>query len=152
MSKSVLSKVRQLAEPQVSGLGLELVDVEYVKEGAHWYLRIYIDKEGGVDIDDCTAVSLKMSEILDRENPIPQAYMLEVSSPGIERPLRKREDYEKYKDELVSVYTTEPFNGFSSFTGNLVGLVENNVVLEYEGQEITIPFDLVERAHLTFEF
>lgn len=152
MSKSVLSKVRQLAEPQVSGLGLELVDVEYVKEGAHWYLRIYIDKEGGVDIDDCTAVSHKLSQILDRENPIPQAYMLEVSSPGIERPLRKREDYEKYKDELISVYTTEPFNGFSRFTGNLVGLVENNVVLEYEGQEVAIPFDLVERAHLTFEF
>jgi len=152
MSESMLSKVRQLVEPQVEGLNLELVDVDYVKEGAHWYLRIYIDKEGGVDIDDCTAVSHKLGEVLDRENPIPQAYMLEVSSPGIERPLRKRDDYEKYKGELVSIYTKEPFHGFASFTGNLVGLLEDQVVLEYEKQEIAIPFHLVERAHLTFEF
>jgi len=152
MSKSVLNKVRQLAEPQVSGLGLELVDVEYVKEGAHWYLRIYIDKEGGVDIDDCAAASQRLSELLDRENLIPQAYMLEVSSPGIERPLRKKEDYEKYKGELVSVYTSEPYDGFTCFTGDLMGLEEDKVILEYEGQQIAIPFNLVERAHLTFEF
>ncbi|NLI93285.1 MAG: ribosome maturation factor RimP [Peptococcaceae bacterium] len=152
MSESVLNKVRQLAEPQVNELGLELVDVEYVKEGAHWYLRIYIDKEGGVDIDDCAAVSHRMSDILDKENPIPQAYMLEVSSPGIERPLRKREDYEKYKGELVSIYSIEPYQGFSCFTGNLIGLIDESVVLEYEGQEIAIPFDLIERAHLAFEF
>jgi ribosome maturation factor RimP len=152
MSKSVLAKVRQLVEPLVTGLGLELVDVEYVKEGPHWYLRIYIDKDGGVDIDDCATASHKISEILDRENPIPQAYMLEVSSPGIERPLRKREDYEKFKGELVSVYVSEPYQGFSCFTGNLIGLIEDNVVLEYEGQKIAIPFHQVERAHLSFEF
>lgn len=152
MSKSVLNKVRQLAEPQVSELGLELVDVEYIKEGAHWYLRVYIDKDGGVEIEDCAAVSHKISEVLDRENPIPQAYMLEVSSPGIERPLRKREDFEKFQGELVSVYSTEPFHGYSCFTGTLKGLVDNHVILEYEGQEIAIPFDLVERTHLTFEF
>ena len=152
MNKSVLNKVRQLTEPKISELGLELVDVEYVKEGAHWYLRIFIDKDGGVDIDDCAQVSHKIGEILDRENPIPQAYMLEVSSPGIERPLRNKEDYEKYKGELVSIYSTEPFQGFSRFTGHLKGLENNQVILEYEGQEIFIPFDLVERAHLTFEF
>ncbi|RNC63077.1 MAG: Ribosome maturation factor RimP [Candidatus Dichloromethanomonas elyunquensis] len=152
MSKSVLSRVRELAEPEINGLGLELVDVEYVKEGVHWYLRIYIDKEGGVDIDDCAVVSHRMSEILDRENLIPQAYMLEVSSPGIERPLRKKEDYEKYKGELVSIYSSEPYQGFICFTGNLVGLVEDHVILEHEKQEIAIPFERIERAHLTFEF
>ncbi len=152
MGKTVLSEIRQLVEPQVSGLGLELVDVEYIKEGTHWYLRVYIDKDGGVDIDDCTAVSHRISEVLDRENPIPQAYMLEVSSPGIERPLRKNEDYEKYQGELISVYTTEPFQGYSCFTGNLKGLVENKIILEHEDQEIAISLDLVKKAHLTFEF
>lgn len=152
MSKSVLNKVREITEPLVTELGLELVDVEYVKEGTHWYLRIYIDKDGGVDIDDCSAVSHKVSEVLDRENLIPQAYMLEVSSPGIERPLRKKEDYDKYRGELVSVYSTESIQGYKRFTGNLKGLIDNNVVLEFDGQEIAIPYDLVERAHITFEF
>lgn len=152
MSKIVLQKVRKLAESIVPELGLELVDVEYVREGSHWYLRVYIDKENGVDIDDCSAFSQKMSEILDRENPIPQAYMLEVSSPGIERPLRKREDYEKYKDKLVSVYTTEPVQGFTCFTGYLKGLENEEVILEYDGQVIAIPFARIERAHLAFEF
>ncbi|NLO97856.1 MAG: ribosome maturation factor RimP [Peptococcaceae bacterium] len=152
MSKSVLYKVRQLVEPKISELGLELVDIEYVKEGAHWYLRFFIDKEGGVDIDDCAEASQKIGEILDRKNLIPQAYMLEVSSPGIERPLRNREDYEKYKGELVSVYPTKPYQGYSCFTGYLKGIENDNVILEYDGQEVFIPFDLVERAHLTFEF
>lgn len=152
MGKNVQSKVRQLIEPQVAGFGLELVDVEYIKEGTHWYLRVYIDKDGGVDIDDCTAVSHRISEVLDRENPIPQAYMLEVSSPGLERPLRKKEDYEKYRGELISVYTIEPYQGYLCFTGNLKGIVDKKIILEHEDQEIAIPWELVKKAHLTFEF
>ncbi len=152
MSTPVLNKVKQLIEPQVIGLGLELVDIEYVKEGAHWYLRVYIDKDGGVDIDDCAEVSHHVSEILDRENPIPQAYMLEVSSPGIERPLVKKEDYEKYRGELVTIYSKEPYQGYTRFTGNLMGLENEHAVLEYDGKEIKIPLDFIKRAHLTFEF
>lgn len=152
MSITILNKVRKLAEPHVLDLGLELVDIEYVKEGAYWYLRIYIDKEGGVDIDDCTEVSRKINDILDKGNIIPQAYMLEVSSPGLERPLKKREDYEKYKGELVSIYPKELYQGYNCFTGNLIGVVDDQVILEYEGHEITIPFALIERAHLAFDF
>ncbi|KUO66058.1 MAG: ribosome maturation factor RimP [Gracilibacter sp. BRH_c7a] len=152
MSKNLVMKARQLLEPQVTELGLELVDVEYVKEGTHWFLRIYIDKEGGVDIDDCAAVSQRVSESLDNENIISQAYMLEVSSPGIERPLRKKEDYEKFKGELVSVNSTTEIEGYSRFTGILKGLIDDKVVLEYNKKEIAIPIELVERAHLTFEF
>ncbi|MGI5902254.1 MAG: ribosome maturation factor RimP [Desulfitobacteriia bacterium] len=152
MGKTIIDKVKKLAEPRVSELGLELVDVEYTKEGAHWYLRLFIDKDGGVDVDDCALVSHKISEILDRENPIPQAYMLEVSSPGVERPLTSKEDYEKYKGELVSIYSTKPYRGYTCFTGYLKGLEGERVVLEYEGQRIDIPYDLVEKAHLTFEF
>ncbi|MCM1567512.1 MAG: ribosome maturation factor RimP [Dehalobacter sp.] len=152
MSNSILNKVRSLAEPLVMELGLEFVDVEYVKEGAYWYLRLYIDKEGGVEIDDCAEVSHRINEVLDKENPIPQAYMLEVSSPGIERPLRKREDYIKYTGKLVSINTTEVFEGYNRFTGNLKGLADDQVILEYEGREIAIPLSLIEKAHLTFEF
>ncbi|HHV63515.1 MAG TPA: ribosome maturation factor RimP [Peptococcaceae bacterium] len=152
MSKSVLKQVKKIVEPIIAEMNLELVDVEYVKEGAHWYLRIYIDKDGGVDIDDCAAVSHKIDEALERVDLIPQAYMLEVSSPGIERPLKKREDYEKYRGELISVYSTQPFEGYTCFTGYLKGLEDNKVVLEYEGQQIAIPLELVEKAHLTFEF
>jgi len=152
MSKAVVNKVRQMIEPIIAELKLELVDVEYLKEGAHWYLRIYIDKDGGVDIDDCATVSQKVSAILDKEDPIPQAYMLEVSSPGIERPLKSEKDYQKYQGELVSVHTTEPYKGYQVFTGHLKGLVDGQVVLEYEGQEIAIPLNLIKKAHLTFEF
>ena len=152
MNKTLLAKAKELVEPQITEMGLELFDVEYVKEGAHWYLRLYIDKEGGVDIDDCAAVSQKVSELLDKGNIIPQTYMLEVSSPGIERPLRKKEDYEKYKGELVSVHTSKEFEGYSRFTGILKGLIEDKAVLEYNGKEISIPIELIERAHLTFEF
>lgn len=152
MSKTLLIKARQLVEPEVTKLGLELVDVEYIKEGAHWYLRIFIDKEGGVDVDDCATVSQRVNEILDSKNIISQAYMLEVSSPGIERPLRKKEDYEKYKGELVSVNTTKEFEGYSRFTGILEGLIDDKVVLEYNGNKITIPIALVQKANLTFEF
>jgi len=152
MSKTVLNKVRELVEPIIAELNLELVDVEYLKEGAHWYLRIYIDKDGGVDIDDCANVSQKVSAILDKKDPIPQAYMLEVSSPGIERPLKTEKDYQKYQGELVSVHTLEPYKGYQVFTGNLKGLIDGHVVLEYEGQEIAIPLNLIEKAHLTFEF
>ena len=152
MSKAVLNKVKKMIEPIITELNLELVDVEYLKEGAHWYLRIYIDKDGGVDIDDCATVSQRVSEVLDKKDPIPQAYMLEVSSPGIERPLKNETDYQKYQGELVSVHTIKPYQGYKVFTGNLKGLIDIQVVLEYEGQEIAIRLELIEKAHLTFEF
>jgi len=132
MGLPVEQRVEALITPIIRDQGLELVDVEYVKEGAHWYLRIYIDKEGGVDIDDCTNVSHAVSEILDRDNPIAQAYMLEVSSPGLERPLKKDEDFLRFAGKLVRVLTKEPYEGYQEFTGYLVGLIEDAIVLEYE--------------------
>jgi len=152
MSKSILDNARKLIKPELKELGLELVEIEYLKEGLHWYLRIYIDKEGGVDIDDCAEASHKIGEVLDRGNLITQAYTLEVSSPGIERPLRTRTDYEKYKGKLVSIYSLKPIQGYTRFTGHLKGLIDNKVILEYKNKEIAIPLESVERAHLTFEF
>jgi ribosome maturation factor RimP len=152
MGQSIEQRVEALLAPIILEQGLELVNVEYVREGAHWYLRLYIDKEGGVDLDDCTNVSHSVSETLDQHNPITQAYMLEVSSPGLERPLKKDGDFIRFQGKLVRVCTTEPFEGYQEFTGYLVGLVEDEVILEYEKQTIKIPRSLVEKANLALEF
>lgn len=152
MGKSILEQVEALIAPVITDQKLELVDIEYVKEGAHWYLRIYIDKEGGVDIDDCTNVSHLVSEVLDKNDPISQAYMLEVSSPGLERALKKDQDFERFTGKLVRVLTKETFQGYKEFVGYLVGLVEDEIVLEYEKEKIAIPRSIVDKANLTFEF
>lgn len=152
MGMSVEQQIEALVAPVIEEKGLELVDVEYVKEGVHWYLRLYIDKEGGVDLDDCTNVSHSVSEILDQKDPITQAYMLEVSSPGLERPLKKDEDFERFQGKLARISTKEPFQGYKEFTGYLMGLVEDEVVLEYEKETIKIPRSLIEKANLALEF
>ena len=93
--ESYEAKTTELIQPVVEANGVELFDVDYVKEGSDWYLRVYIDKEGGVTIDDCQNVSRAFNEILDRENYIDDQYIFEVSSPGLTRPLKKEKDYEK---------------------------------------------------------
>lgn len=150
--ESIVEYVNQLCEPVIAGQGMELVDTEYVKEGAHWYLRLYIDKEGGVDLDDCTEISHRVSEVLDKTDVILTAYMLEVSSPGLERPLKKDADYEKFKGKLIAVHTKKGYQGFEDFTGYLEGLDNGEIVLEYEGSKVRIPKALVDKAHLALDF
>lgn len=152
MNEALERRIGLLVEPIVKEMGLELVDVEYVKEGAHWYLRLYIDKDGGVEMDDCTEVSHVVSDMLDDLNPIPQAYMLEVSSPGLERPLKKEEDFRRFQGKLVTVHTTAPFQGYKEFSGNLIGLADGAIILEYEGKRMAIPGTLVKKTHLTLVF
>lgn len=152
MNEAMEQRIALLVEPLVSEKGLELVNVEYIKEGAHWYLRLYIDKDGGVDMDDCSGVSHAVSEMLDEKNPIPQAYMLEVSSPGLERPLKKEEDFIRFKGSLVAVHTTALFQGYKEFSGILVGLIDDDIVLEYEDKRIAIPRSLTKKAHLALDF
>jgi len=152
MNEAMEHQIELLVEPIVREKGLELVDVEYIREGAHWYLRLYVDKDGGVDMDDCSGVSHRVSEMLDDKNPIPQAYMLEVSSPGLERRLKKDEDFVRFQGSLVKVNTTSQFQGFKEFTGNLIGLINDEIVLEYKNKRIAIPRALVKKAHLALEF
>lgn len=152
MDETLEGQISALIEPLIKEKELELVDVEYVREGAHWYLRLYIDKNGGVDMDDCSSVSHMVSEILDEKNPIPQAYMLEVSSPGLERLLKKDVDFDRFKGSLVTVRTDSLFQGYKEFTGNLVGLINDKIVLEYENKEVAIPRDLVKRTNLSLDF
>ena len=131
MSKKKITEiVEEIALPVVQEAGLELVDVDYVKEGGHWYLRIFIDKPGGVGIEDCRFISLKIDKLLDEKDPIPQAYSLEVSSPGIDRPLKKPADFNRYKGRKAIIKTYQPINGKKEFSGRLEGVQADSVVLD----------------------
>jgi len=138
--------VTELTQPIVDSMSFELVDVEFVKEGAHWFLRVYIDKPGGITIDDCQAVSERLSDELDKNDPIKQSYILEVSSPG-ERPLKKERDFERYKGQIVEVKLYQPINGRKLFEGELLGLEENSVLIRNEKGE-TLSFDRNDTAYV----
>ena len=147
----VANIVTKLVQNTIENKGYELVDVEYLKEGKDWYLRIYIDKEEGVSLDDCEVVSREVSEILDKENPIDNSYILEVSSPGVERPLKKERDFERFSGKAVYVKTFAPIDGKKEFKGILRGMENGNVAVEMENQKHYIPKDKVASAHLTVE-
>ena len=132
MSGKVTEIVRTIAEPIVSGLGLELVDVEYVREGSNWYLRVFIDKEGGVTVDDCEAVTLPLSRKLDEVDPISRSYIFEVSSPGVERPFKTPRDYEKAIGKRVRVKFFKAIDGVKKIEG---------ILEQYDGKSITISID-----------
>lgn len=127
---------RTLAEPLVAELGLSLWDVRFVKEGADWFLRYTIDKPEGVSIDDCVALTHLLNPVLDKADPIPQAYCLEVMSPGIERELTRPEHFEAFKGEPVTVRLIRPAeDGSREFVGLLLGLDDGTLSLELESGE-----------------
>jgi len=144
----LLQEVRQVAEPALEAQGLELVDLEYQREAQGWVLRFYIDREGGVTVEDCAEVSGELGAILDVRDLIANAYVLEVSSPGLTRPLKKLEDFNKYRNRLVKVKTFEPIEGRRNFKGVLLGLENERVRLEMEGRPYEIPFRSIAKASL----
>ena len=156
MSK-ITEEVEQLTSPIVEELGLELVDVEFVKEGRDWFLRVYIDTpEGNIDIDQCAAVSEKLSEELDRVDPITQNYFLEVSSPGAERPLKKDEDFEKAVGQYVFIKTYEPIDGMKEFEGYLLSYgpegAEVEVRIKTRTKTVVIEREKMAIARLAIDF
>ena len=130
------AKTEELILPIVEANHFELVDVEYVKEAGTWYLRIYIDKEGGININDCELVSRAFSEILDKEDYIEDAYILEVSSPGLGRPLKKDKDFQRNLGEEVEVRTYKPINKQKEFVGLLDAWDKETVTLQLESGEL----------------
>jgi ribosome maturation factor RimP len=154
----VNATVASLAERLLAANGMELVDLEYKREGRDMVLRLFIDRDGGVTLDDCSAVSRELSEILDVEDVIPGHYTLEVSSPGLDRPLKKVADYDRFRGRLVKLRTFEPFeddagNRRKTFLGKLLGLEDGVVRLQLtEGQSAAIPLEKVAKANLEFEF
>ena len=131
--KKVTDIVWELAEPVVKENGCELWDVEYVREAGQWYLRLYLDKEGGVDILDCEAVSRRVSDLLDEVDPIESSYMFEVSSAGAERQLKRPSDFQRFMGQPVLVKTYKPVDGRKEFPGVLAGYEDGAVTLELAG-------------------
>lgn len=154
----VVDQIREVALPILDSMGIELVELEFRKEGPGMVLRLFIDKPGGILLDDCSAVSRELSEILDVEEIIPVEYNLEVSSPGLNRPLTKPADYDRYVGKLVKVRTYEMIadaagNRRKTFLGQLEELKEGIIHIRLkEGQSAAIPFDKVAKANLEFEF
>lgn len=155
MSK-VVEVVEELVTPIVNELNLELVDIEYKKEGKNWFLRVFIDKDNGVDIEECEMVSERLSEQLDEVDPIPYNYFLEVSSPGAERPLKKAKDFEKAIDRNVLIKTYEPIEGDKVFEGKLKTFdgtfLTIEVKLKTRQKLVTIPYEKVSSARLAVTF
>jgi len=125
-------KTEQLLEPIVVGKGFELVDVEYVKEAGTWYLRAYIDKPGGITVDDCEAVSREFSDILDEKDYIEDSYIFEVSSPGLGRPLKKEKDFQRSLGEEVEIRTYRAIDRQKEFVGILKAYDKDSVTIAYE--------------------
>jgi ribosome maturation factor RimP len=148
----LLEEIRQTVGPVLSSQGLELVDVEYRREASGWVLRIYIDREGGVNIDDCTEVSRELGTILEVRDLIPNAYILEVSSPGLTRPLKRLEDFQKFQGHLVKIKTFAPVEGRRNFKGKLLGVEGDLVQVEVDGRGYGIPQKSIAKANLEIEF
>ncbi|SDC02271.1 ribosome maturation factor RimP [Halanaerobium congolense] len=149
----VADTVTDFVLPIAHNENLTLIDVEFLKEGSDWVLRIFLEnKNGDLTIEECEKVSRSLSIILDEEDPIDKSYILEVSSPGIERPLKTEEDFERFQGELIAVKTFKKIDGEKEFIGSLKEFKNEKITLILKNnEEITIDYNLVARANLTFE-
>lgn len=151
--KDIVARVEEIARPFIDENGFELVEAEFVKEGPGYYLRLYVDKEGGFSIDDCELVSRYVEKKLEEEDFIEPAYILEVSSPGIDRVLKKDFEYVKYKGRAVEVKLYKPIDKVKEFSGSLIGLIDGRVVIQTEeGEELSFDKKDVSTCRLAVVF
>lgn len=143
--------VEKIVIELISGTKLELVDVEYVKE-RDWYLRVFLDKDGGLDLEDCQWVSERLEDRLDELDPIKDSYFLEVSSPGLDRPLKKDRDFVRHIGDAVEVNTFLPIDGQKNFIGTLIGLENDEIHLELDGSRLSIPREKASQVRLHINF
>lgn len=148
----ITEQVAAFAEPIVTAHGCELWDVEYVREGSDYFLRLYIDKEGGVNIDDCEAISRAVDPILDEKDPIPESYHFEVCSAGLERALKRPGDFEKFLESPVTVKLYRPRNGLKEIPGILRGYEDGRVTVEAGNETVTFEKSEVALVRLRVEF
>ena len=147
------TKIDAIVKPVIESMAYEYVGCERVAQKAHSLLRIYIDKKpNGVTIDDCTAVSRQLSGLLDVEEPIKEAYTLEVSSPGIERPLFTVEQFKQFIGKQIAVKLYAPLEKRRKLAGELLQVNDEQIVLNDEGQDYTVPFSAITKAHLVADF
>ena len=161
MSTELLTRIEALVQPILTDFGIELADLEFKREGSSWYLRLFIDKPGGVTLDDCADVSREVSTLFEVDDPIETAYRLEVSSPGIDRPLKKPADFERFAGQEVKIKTRTLLDPDArghkrkTFTGELLGLDGSQVCLrqtDRRGCEIAIPLDEIVKANIEPKF
>ena len=143
--------VSSVVEGVIVGTNLELVDVDYVRE-RDWYLRVYLDKPGGVDLDDCQMVSEKLSAALDEKDPIAENYLLEVSSPGLDRVLKKDKDFIRYNGRDVDIQLFKPINGSKQYTGVLQGFTDTTVEFSINGESVTFERSAIAQIRLHLDF
>ena len=152
MPKEIVDRVRGIADPILSNEGMELVEVEYRREGRGWVLRLYIDKENGITVDDCSRISQEVGRSLDVEDFILRPYSLEVSSPGLTRPLRSQKDFLKYRNHLIKLKTIDPIENRRQFKGKLLRVHEDQIEIEMDGGVFQISLSNVAKANLELEF
>ena len=136
-TKDIIKKVEEYVMPIIEQNNYELVETEFVKEGANYYLRLYIDKEGGFSINDCEIVSRYLEQKLEEDDFIDKAYILEVSSPGIDRIQKKNSENIKYKGHIIDIKLYKPIDKVKEFQGELIGLVDDKIVIKEDNQEIS---------------
>ncbi len=148
---SVVESIETLVTPILQENRLELVDVEYKKEGKNWFLRIFIDKEGGITVGDCTQVSRRIEDLIEVEEVVPSSYTLEVSSPGLDRPLKKEKDFLRFQGKRAHVTTFTPICQQKNFKGTIRDFREDVLFLETERQLVEIPKRQIAQAKLEIE-
>jgi ribosome maturation factor RimP len=151
MIKLIVDRVRAIADPILSNEGMELVEIEYRREARGWVLRLFIDKEGGVTVDDCSRISQEVGRGLDVDDFILVPYALEISSPGLTRPLKNEKDFVKYQNHLIRVKTFNPLGNRRHFKGKLIGISESRIEMEVDGGVFQIPLSNVAKAHLEID-
>ena len=152
MADVINKRVEEVVLPVLEELGLELVELQFRREQSGWVLRLIIDKPDGINLDDCAVASRELSQLLDIEDFIDQAYNLEVSSPGLDRPLKSMADFHRFIGRKAKIKTIEPIAGEHVFIGNIQQTEGESIVLEIGGREVVIPFLQVAKARLELEF
>lgn len=145
-------KINQVIKPFIEEMGLEVVDIEYLQEGGYWFVRIYIEKFGGedVDLDECEKLSRAIEDPVDEI--IENKFFLEVSSPGLERPLKKESDYERFKSKKACLRLHKKLNELKKYEGIITGFIDGKVLLDIGEDTIEVPFANIKKANLVFDF
>lgn len=149
---SITGRIEEIAEPILDEMGYELVNVEYLSKNGKWVLRIFIDKEGGVTIDDCARVSNELGDLIDVKDVIEHEYIFEVSSPGLNRPLKKEKDFLVSIGKKIKIKTSSPISDRRNFSGRLIRFQDNTIFLDTEKGPIEIQRSKIEKANLIYEF
>ena len=152
LQAQIQRQVEEVAESLVTSAGMELVDLEYRREGSRWVVRLFIDKDGGVTVDDCAYISRQLGDLLDVKDIIPQAYVLEVSSPGLDRRIRKKEDFSRFAGRKIQLRLVSPIEGRKKIVGQLVGIEDEAVIVAAAEGRCSIALEDIKKANLVHEF